>query len=285
MSVLALAVTGRRRIAALAPLAVLVPTLSLTSSRGAWVALPIGAVTMLYVGRLVRVPDQGADVALQAGTLLVVPLLHESIDVVVDGLGGRRPDRVPLTLHLGVHRPAASRAAGWRRGAGIERPVSRAHRAGVPVGRATGRAGQPRPDPRRPIAAAIQRSRRESVVAAEAGLAGTDDRLSVDVNTEDDRFSVGGPLANGRWYHAAFVYEGARSAVTVYLNGAPVGAHAESASSITPFSSPMWVGCLPEGQPSQGFTGLMDEVAVWHRALSASEIAALANATGPIADR
>jgi hypothetical protein len=107
----------------------------------------------------------------------------------------------------------------------------------------------------------------------------------VDVNTEDDRFEVGSPLANGRWYHAAFVYEGSRSAVTVYLNGAAVGAHSESASSITAFPSPMWVGCLPEGGPSQGFTGLLDEVAVWHRALSASEVAALANATGPLADR
>src|SRR5262245_4306323 len=51
---IALAVAGRRRVLALAPLTVLVPTLSLTSSRGAWVALPVGAVTMLYVGRLVR---------------------------------------------------------------------------------------------------------------------------------------------------------------------------------------------------------------------------------------
>src|SRR5262249_50953681 len=50
----ALAVRGRRRALALAPLAVLVPTLSLTSSRGAWVALPIGAVVTLYVGRFVR---------------------------------------------------------------------------------------------------------------------------------------------------------------------------------------------------------------------------------------
>ena len=51
---IALSVAGRRRLLALAPLTVIVPTLSLTSSRGAWVALPVGAVTMLYVGRLVR---------------------------------------------------------------------------------------------------------------------------------------------------------------------------------------------------------------------------------------
>jgi O-antigen ligase len=51
---LALVTRGRARLAALAPLTVLVPALSLTSSRGAWVALPIGAVAMLHFGRLVR---------------------------------------------------------------------------------------------------------------------------------------------------------------------------------------------------------------------------------------
>lgn len=121
--------------------------------------------------------------------------------------------------------------------------------------------------------------------SAFALFVGTSDRLSVDVDTEDDRFEAGGALASGRWYHAAFVYSGAARAVTVYLGGAAIAAHSERASSITPFPSPMWVGCLPEGAPSQGFVGLLDEVAVWHRALSSSEVAALANATGPIADR
>lgn len=121
--------------------------------------------------------------------------------------------------------------------------------------------------------------------SAFAFFVGTTDRLTVDVDTEDDRFESGGALASGRWYHTAFVYSGAARAVTVYLNGAAIGAHSEGASTITAFPSPMWVGCLPEGAPSQGFAGLLDEVAVWHRALSASEVVALANATGPIADR
>ncbi len=42
------------RLAALASLVVLVPTLALTSSRGAWIALALGGAAMLYFGRRVR---------------------------------------------------------------------------------------------------------------------------------------------------------------------------------------------------------------------------------------
>jgi hypothetical protein len=80
------------------------------------------------------------------------------------------------------------------------------------------------------------------------------------------------------------VYDGAAQAVTVYVGGLPVGAHSESARSIRSFTSPLWVGCLAEGAPSQGFAGLLDEVAIWHRALSSAEIQSLANATAPLAN-
>lgn len=123
-----------------------------------------------------------------------------------------------------------------------------------------------------------------TVDSAYAFFVAVSGRLSVDVNTEDDRFEAGPQLTVGRWSHVAMVYEGARQAVTVYLNGAPVGAHSENATSITPFESPEWVGCLAEGGPSQGFEGMLDEVAIWHRALSAAEISALANANAAIAN-
>jgi MSHA biogenesis protein MshQ len=112
-----------------------------------------------------------------------------------------------------------------------------------------------------------------------------DDRMYVDINTEDNRFGGSPALTNGRWYHLAAVYDGSLSAanrVTVYVDGRSSGTGFEAASSITPFSSPMWVGCLAEGGTSQGFLGTLDEVAVWHRALSASEILGLATATTPI---
>ena len=46
--------SSKARATALAPCLVLVPTLALTSSRGAWVALAVGTVAMLHFGRRVR---------------------------------------------------------------------------------------------------------------------------------------------------------------------------------------------------------------------------------------
>jgi hypothetical protein len=107
--------------------------------------------------------------------------------------------------------------------------------------------------------------------------------LGIDVDTEDNRFFTGrGVVANGRWAHVAIVYGG--GLVTAYVNGSPAAQSADSARSLTPFRSPLWIGCLPLGAPAQGFSGLLDEVAIWHRALPPPEITALANATGPIAN-
>jgi hypothetical protein len=46
--------SGRTRLVALSPLLVLLPTLYLTSSRGAWVALPVGVTVTLYVSGVIR---------------------------------------------------------------------------------------------------------------------------------------------------------------------------------------------------------------------------------------
>lgn len=56
------------RVAVLSPLLILVPTLYYTSSRGAWVALPVGVVAILYVGR--RAP-RGVLIALLAAGVAV----------------------------------------------------------------------------------------------------------------------------------------------------------------------------------------------------------------------
>ena len=121
--------------------------------------------------------------------------------------------------------------------------------------------------------------------SAYAFFVNVDDRLTVDLDTEDNRFAAGGVLTNGRWTHVAMVYDArlpSATRVTVYVDGSAVGTGAESSTSISEFPSPLAVGCLPLSAPAQGFVGTMDEVAIWHRALTAAEIALLAGASGPI---
>jgi hypothetical protein len=92
----AAASTRRLRAAALAPLVVLVPTLVLTSSRGAWMALPFGLAAVLAVSRAVR-----------PRTLVVLLALG----VVAAFAIGSEPGQ-PLTL-FGENRPHYWRVA-WR---------------------------------------------------------------------------------------------------------------------------------------------------------------------------
>jgi hypothetical protein len=110
-----------------------------------------------------------------------------------------------------------------------------------------------------------------------------DGRLYVDIN--NDRFAANPVFAAGGWYHLALVFDGSLSAasrVTTYVNAAAVFTGSENASSIAQFAAPLWVGCLAETNPSQAFPGVLDEVAIWHRALTSAEINALATATGPL---
>jgi MSHA biogenesis protein MshQ len=110
-------------------------------------------------------------------------------------------------------------------------------------------------------------------------------RPTVDVDTEDDRFPGATGLANGVWHHVAFVYDGRleqSARVSVYVSGVRTSTGNERAASIQPFDSPLWIGCLPLTQPAQGFQGLIDEVAVWHRALTPDEVLLLAGASAPL---
>lgn len=114
----------------------------------------------------------------------------------------------------------------------------------------------------------------------------TTTKLTVDIQTSGNRFvsdaSVTVPASS--WRHVAVVYDGAQATPTasIYLDGeldttttvdVPDG-------SISPYTSPLVIGDLPNG--GGRFTGRIDEVAIWMRALSANEIRALFNATGPL---
>jgi len=95
--------------------------------------------------------------------------------------------------------------------------------------------------------------------------------------TDGNRVSAtGNELAYGSWYHIGGVYDG--STLQIYVNGVVI--------SSTPYSSPL----LQTGQPlylgvngalGDAFKGVMDDIRIYNRALSSSEIQSLYGARVP----
>lgn len=109
--------------------------------------------------------------------------------------------------------------------------------------------------------------------------------LCSDINTENDRFCISATVGLDQWSHVALVYDGTldpAARVLIYVNGQLAGIGSESSASIPPFDSPLWIGCLPLSAPAQSLVGLVDEVAIWYRALGSQEIQMLGTATAPL---
>jgi hypothetical protein len=112
---------------------------------------------------------------------------------------------------------------------------------------------------------------------------GVENRLWVDIMTEDNRFSSATVFHMAQWYHVAVVFGGSLSAekrVSVYVDGQLDTTATESSSVVVPFDSPIEVGRLRDG--GQGFIGSIDEVALWQRALSAAEVLSIYERTSPL---
>lgn len=105
------------------------------------------------------------------------------------------------------------------------------------------------------------------------GLAiGGDNRLRyfADGNPVNSLASTGA-VTNGEWQHVAVVVDGAAQTTTFYINGLPVGSHPGAGVTVRP-GQPLILGKLgPFG--GSYFKGLMDEVRVWTRARSFTEMA------------
>ncbi|MBS1792509.1 MAG: carboxypeptidase regulatory-like domain-containing protein [Acidobacteria bacterium] len=91
-------------------------------------------------------------------------------------------------------------------------------------------------------------------------------------------YTTGGALTAGRWQHLALTYDKASGAIAVYVDGVPVPLNASNLGSFTPQTSyDFYLGARPPGFPdSTHFSGGMDEVEIFDRALTAAEIRALA---------
>lgn len=92
------------------------------------------------------------------------------------------------------------------------------------------------------------------------------------------RAAVGSQIPNNQWSHVAGTFDG--QTIRVYVNGQLAGS-AGSPQPISPASRPLMIGADPSN-PSRHFYGLIDEPAVYNKALSADEIHSiyLAGSTG-----
>lgn len=99
-------------------------------------------------------------------------------------------------------------------------------------------------------------------------------------STSTDRVGVGetaaitpsGLVSPGQWYHFAAVINSTAGNLQIYLNGSPVVTTAYSTNGIRTTGGPLTFGT--DGGASQFFSGQLDEIALFNRALTSSEIAA-----------
>jgi len=83
----------------------------------------------------------------------------------------------------------------------------------------------------------------------------------------------------GEWSHVAVTDDG--TTLTAYLNGTRIGTRS-SPGGLLQNTEPLCIGFDPPGG-DEYFQGVMDDVAVWNRALSAEEVARLAAGKTPVA--
>lgn len=75
----------------------------------------------------------------------------------------------------------------------------------------------------------------------------------------------------GKWYHVAYVFDGKSNQQRMYVNGALDAEGVQAKQEVPERNSSLWVGELDDGR---GFiySGVMDELGLWNRALSEDEI-------------
>ena len=88
-------------------------------------------------------------------------------------------------------------------------------------------------------------------------------------------------LTDGTWRHIVFVKNGTTE--TIYINGSSVALEQSLFSNSDSISHETYFGWTSTNDGSIAYSGLMDEVAIWSRALSASEVSQLYNSGSGLA--
>ena len=107
----------------------------------------------------------------------------------------------------------------------------------------------------------------------------TGNHLHVDFDSNNDRFSSNTVFTPNQWYHIAVTYDGTQASnqrVSIYVNGVLDKVGSESSSSLPNYASPVRIGQL-NGNTGSFFEGMLDDIRIYNRVLSLSEIQSLAN--------
>ncbi|HQV32367.1 MAG TPA: putative Ig domain-containing protein, partial [Calditrichia bacterium] len=107
-------------------------------------------------------------------------------------------------------------------------------------------------------------------------------RLKVDGSTRT-LISNTGVLSLNTWHHVAVTYDG--SQMRIFRDGTQVANQSASGAIDVSPSVPAAIGNQPAGAGNEPFDGLLDEVRIYNRALSAAEITALFNGTTGVEPR
>lgn len=90
-------------------------------------------------------------------------------------------------------------------------------------------------------------------------------------------------VSTGNWYHVAVVFDGAASSKIIYINGTSDKTDGTVSGSLYNSNSDLTMGILDVGGANY-FTGIIDEVSIYNRALTADEVEALSQRRKDSAD-
>jgi hypothetical protein len=109
-------------------------------------------------------------------------------------------------------------------------------------------------------------------------LKAADQHIYVDIDTSNNRFASTALIQTGVWYHVALVFDGSLPAsqrTQLWINGALDTTAAETSVAIPNYASNVLIANTHPGA-GNWFTGLIDDVRFYRRALNSSEIVLLA---------
>jgi hypothetical protein len=103
----------------------------------------------------------------------------------------------------------------------------------------------------------------------------SDGRLTTELtSTAAGPLESGAVITDGQWHHIGFVWDG--SYRQLYVDGVLVAEDTVALTALKPSTGGMYIGVSKDRAPVTFFSGLIDDVRIYDVALSAEEIAALA---------